>query len=111
MLGLGFFVIPIPQLLYSIQIFLTIFKIVGLPLLIAMLLYSVAPFVRLNNVAGRLGRFSVRGILVLSLVFSLIFVPLGSVNVESARAEVDIEKAKDLVINKLGVEFREREYF
>ena len=25
--------------------------------------------------------------------------------------EVDIEKAKDLVINELGVEFREREYF
>jgi cytochrome c biogenesis protein CcdA/thiol-disulfide isomerase/thioredoxin len=73
MMGLGLFVVPIPQLISSIQIFLTIFKIVGLPIIIGIFVYSVTPFLRLNYAAGMVRRFSVPGFLLFTLFFSQVF--------------------------------------
>ena len=97
MMALGLLAIPVSQVLELIQAFLCSFKVIGLPMLVIMLFYFVVSFVKRKNLDSRFVRLPGRGILLIALIATPVFIVSSPVNLSAGQSDVvsDMVRCKD----------------
>lgn len=106
MIAMGFLVIPVTQALQFLQLFLQCFKIVGPVALSIMFLHCLASFAKRKDLGNRLRGIPGRGILLLSVIASTVFILPGSANIltqssigdEGRLKNADASSSLDLLI-------------
>ena len=88
MMALGFLVMPVSPMLHFIQLILRCFKVIGPPVLVVMFLHSFASFAKRKNLGSRFMRIPGRGILLLLLIVTTVFIVPNLANFSTGQSSV-----------------------